>query len=552
VEIVLGSFLHALQVPVAGTILAGIGITLLVAGSRVWGMSGLIWRAGVVCAIMKSISPGGVILGPMVGILLEAFALDGALRLLGRNRIGYAVGGILAALMPLAQKIVSLLLVYGTDAVRLYVALFDYSARAFGIPGLSPASLLVAFGVVNTIVGAAAALLGIVVGRQALAVTTVRVRTAGITTPYAPPQPVPAHSFSLPLLLFHGLFLIGGLMVAGAIPWWIATIAVAVYVAAVAAVYPPVRSKLRRPRVWVEFTAIALLSGLLLGELTSTAPGWSWSGLEKGVVMALRGTLVVTGFGAIGIELRNPRIVRWFLRRGMGELAAALDVAFEALPAITVAFGEERKFLRAPLNLLARLVAFARDWLEFIEHAQAVRCRVFIVAGDRGSGKTTLLSRAVDLLRTAGERPAGILAPAVRAGEERSGYDLLDVTTGDIRTLCRRDLPDRGVSAGPFHFDPDAIRAGRGILTRAVEERAGVILIDEVGRLELDGGGWAPALDTLLRTFGGNLLLTVRPSLVERVIERWHMYPSRVWDASTLTPEVLADVLLTLRAATRD
>jgi nucleoside-triphosphatase THEP1 len=393
---------------------------------------------------------------------------------------------------------------------------------------------------------------GIRVGRQALAATTVRVRTASVATPYARPQPVSAHPFSFSLLLIHFLFLVFGLMVAGTVPLWSATLVVTAYVAAVAIVYSSVRSKLRRPRVWLEFTAIALLSGLLLGELTRTDPGWTWTGVEKGLVMAIRGTLVVTGFGAIGIELRNPWIARWFLRHGMSEFAAALDIAFEALPAITVALGEEKTLFQSPLRSLARLVAFARDWLDFIEHAQSVRCRVFIIEGDRGSGKTTLLARAVALLRSAGERSAGILAPAIRVGEERLGYDLLDVASGDARPLCRRDFPDQGVSAGPFFFDPEAIRAGRGILSRAVEERAGVILIDEVGGLELDGGGWSPALDTLRRTFRGNLLLTVRPSLVERVIERWHVYPTRVWDASTLSPEVLADVLLALRGAARE
>ncbi|MBP1599578.1 MAG: hypothetical protein H6Q05_4955, partial [Acidobacteria bacterium] len=71
-EIVLGSFLHNVGVPFTGTILACIGVAVLVAGLRLWDDPGVVWRAGVICSLMKSISPSSVILGPMVGILAEA------------------------------------------------------------------------------------------------------------------------------------------------------------------------------------------------------------------------------------------------------------------------------------------------------------------------------------------------------------------------------------------------------------------------------------------------------------------------------------------------
>jgi hypothetical protein len=66
VEIVAGSFLHNLQVPFSGTILTAFAILLLSAFSRLWKESGIIWRAGIICALMKSISPSAVIIGPMV------------------------------------------------------------------------------------------------------------------------------------------------------------------------------------------------------------------------------------------------------------------------------------------------------------------------------------------------------------------------------------------------------------------------------------------------------------------------------------------------------
>src|SRR5512137_442670 len=76
VEIVVGSFLHNLGVPFAGTVLAAFGVMVMTAGHRASPERGLIWRTALVCALMKSVSPSAVILGPMIGILMEGVLLE--------------------------------------------------------------------------------------------------------------------------------------------------------------------------------------------------------------------------------------------------------------------------------------------------------------------------------------------------------------------------------------------------------------------------------------------------------------------------------------------
>ncbi len=88
VEIVIGSFLHNLRIPFAGTILASQGILILIAFNQVWKESGIIFRAGIITALMKSISPSSVILGPMIGIFMEAALLELLLYIFRRGLIG--------------------------------------------------------------------------------------------------------------------------------------------------------------------------------------------------------------------------------------------------------------------------------------------------------------------------------------------------------------------------------------------------------------------------------------------------------------------------------
>jgi len=66
VEIILGSFLHNLKIPFSGMILSFISVWLLISFLQLWKENSIILRAGIICALMKSISPSALILGPMI------------------------------------------------------------------------------------------------------------------------------------------------------------------------------------------------------------------------------------------------------------------------------------------------------------------------------------------------------------------------------------------------------------------------------------------------------------------------------------------------------
>ena len=126
VEIVWGSFLHNLRVPFSGHILTAIGLIILISVSYRWREKGLFWRAGVICALLKTMSPSAIILGPMIAILSEAILLEAAVSLLGKNRIGFTVGAILAMSWNLVQFIISKVIAYGYNLVKLYESIMQY------------------------------------------------------------------------------------------------------------------------------------------------------------------------------------------------------------------------------------------------------------------------------------------------------------------------------------------------------------------------------------------------------------------------------------------
>ena len=165
-EIILGSFLHNLKVPFAGTILSIIGVIFLVSGNNVWPIKGIIWRSGVICAIMKTISPSADILGPMISIAAEAFLLESAIRIFGKSIGGYVLGGGLAVSWSLFYKIAGSILIFGPNIIELYSSLYKFAIKQLNFPNLTPWSLILLLFLLYMILGASAAIVGRKIGKN--------------------------------------------------------------------------------------------------------------------------------------------------------------------------------------------------------------------------------------------------------------------------------------------------------------------------------------------------------------------------------------------------
>lgn len=71
-----------------------------------------------------------------------------------------------------------------------------------------------------------------------------------------------------------------------------------------------------------------------------------------------------------------------------------------------------------------------------------------------------------------------------------------------------------------FQFSDAGLSFGRAAIRHAVAAGVEVLLVDEVGPLEMAGGGlWAPVREAAA-TFPGLFILTVRPSLVRELCAR--------------------------------
>jgi nucleoside-triphosphatase THEP1 len=518
-EIVLGSFLHNARVPFAGEFLTCIGIALLAAGRRLWPERGLLWRAGLVCASMKAVSPSAVIFGPMIAIAAEGLLMEAGTALPIGAVAGSLLGGGLAMSWALVQKIGNMLLFYGADTVALYSRGLE-KLRAFA--GLGQGGI---YGPLLALLGVyfAAGMLAAALGLKAGAGEKAGARP--VIPSAAAPRAAAHGEYSIPALAANMAFLITVLAAGKSLSAARLAAVAAVYGGLCAAFYPRARALLGRPGVWGGVLAVSLLAGLVLG-----AP-------LAGVYMALRAFVLTLGFAAVGEELLNPRIRAWLERFLGGTFFETLEFAFASLPGVLAAFPSGRELAGRPVASLRAVVAMAPAWLESLAGR-----RVFLITGGHGAGKSSLAAQLAAGLRQAGKRPGGIISEGLWKEGQRDGFDLVDLSCGTRTPLCRRAATWGAVSTGRFNFYDEGLAAGLKALSPETLAGADAVFVDEAGWLELEGKGWAPAFAGL-RGLKAPLVIVVRDYLTAQVSAALRLSSPVVWEAGkTAAAAALAEL----------
>ncbi len=539
-EIVLGSFFHNMRFPMSGTILSFFSVILLVSFSRIWRENGLFWRAGLIAALMKSVSPSAVILGPMTGIMLEGVLMETFVFLLGKNIAGYVTGGAMAVFSALLHKIVSLLVLYGYNLVRLLAYLYHFALQKMNIreSSLDPRVIVGLFVSLYLITGTLAALTGYYIGNRS--------RKTQADHDVLLPAPVSAGfsfsgGFSLAWLVSHLVLLSGLLWVTGHVPLSYAALVVFVYIAVCIARYKRAVRHLKKPFFWVQLVVITLVASLVWNTL-ETGDLFNREGLVTGLRMNLRAVLVMVSFSAISVELRNPLVRVILFRRGLARLYLSLNLAFSSLPLLMEAFAKPREIIRKPVTVITRTLALAGSLLNQYEESMQRQPVIFLVTGPVGAGKTTWLKEAVGELEEKGIHPAGLLAEGVMENnQKRHGYRLVSVADGETKPFGFAGKKKGKISTGRFTFYPDAVRWGEDILWKGLTGGAGVLIIDEVGSLELKGRGWALAINGLLKENAVPQVWAVRSRLVEAVQAAWSFRAAAVYDVQKDSPKDLAE-----------
>lgn len=153
-EISLGSVLKTLNVPLSGLVLAGIGMIVALTGRVFVPKRGSTLFIGVIAMLLKLFSLGGVIVGPMFGIIFEALVAEIVLSLGGRPRRSIlALAGAFGTAWVLLQPFVTGPLLFGRTAFAAWLDLIDRGSRLLGLDPRFAIGILLALLALHLVAG---------------------------------------------------------------------------------------------------------------------------------------------------------------------------------------------------------------------------------------------------------------------------------------------------------------------------------------------------------------------------------------------------------------
>ena len=138
-EMTLGSVLHLIFPPVAdtflvGLIMASIGCLIALCGRVFVPHRGSILLIGLITAVLKAFSLGGVKIGPIIGILAESLLLELGLLVMRRDSYAaFGVAGLLAVSWNFFHRFVMMGLLYGAGFFEVAERMVRDGSRLLGV-----------------------------------------------------------------------------------------------------------------------------------------------------------------------------------------------------------------------------------------------------------------------------------------------------------------------------------------------------------------------------------------------------------------------------------
>jgi len=534
IEIIGGSFLHNLKVPFSGTLLSMIAVFLLVAFSMHWKERGIIIRAGIIAALMKSISPSAVILGPMFAIFMEAVILELIWLLFGRNLLGYLLGGMLAVSWSLVHKVLTLIILYGFDLVKIADAFYQFLVLKTGLGEIGPAYLIILIVLIYYAAGMLAALAGYLSFRRLEHVAQKESSISDIGSSGNPfgteqgSQKYTAINLLLILLVlalslyflnkgFHIPALVSGVML----------------IAYVLVRYKRSIRNLKKPAIWVQLIVITLLA-TMLWEWINTGEFFTLNGLVIGLEINFRAMILIFSFSAISVELRNPIVRSLLYRNGFADLYKAITLAFSSLPLIIERLPQGRSLFKHRGSTLGNIFQLAEELLAIMEREPATHQNIFLVTGQIQEGKSSYVDDLVKEGKTK-FKVAGFIAPGTFKNNKRHSFSLMDLSKGESFLLGSRDKKDNWIRHKEFYFDPKSFLRGNSIIQDALKSEADLVILDELGPMELAGKGWANAIKMLEQNYDTAQVWVVRERILSEVKDRWHIPDENIYPIGSTT-----------------
>jgi len=133
---------------------------------------------------------------------------------------------------------------------------------------------------------------------------------------------------------------------------------------------------------------------------------------------------------------------------------------------------------------------------------------VIIVTGAIGIGKTTICEKVIEIARSLGYSCGGVITYKTQNGD----IIIKDIQTGEIKAFASTSNIHQGPRTVKYYFNPEGIDFGIQAIDRGTA--SDILLVDELGYLELSRQGFAKVIDQIVAGKIKSCILVIRKELL--------------------------------------
>lgn len=172
--------------------------------------------------------------------------------------------------------------------------------------------------------------------------------------------------------------------------------------------------------------------------------------------------------------------------------------------------------------------------------------RTFIITGDTDGGKTLFIKDLTEFLSLFEPDIQGFCSKGIFTSEGIKDFAMINLSDRSEIHLSTRSPRINYLPAGKFYFNPEAIEKGEAIVDSAIRSKTRILIIDEIGPIELNDMIWAKSLYRILSEYEGVLIITIRLKLIEKVIEKFMIHEAFIENIDKTTPRKTGEAILSL------
>lgn len=173
----------------------------------------------------------------------------------------------------------------------------------------------------------------------------------------------------------------------------------------------------------------------------------------------------------------------------------------------------------------------------------------FIISGEVHGGKTTYATHLAKRLTDEGFQVSGFVCPGTFHKQERTSFDIEFLNNGEKLPFAKNELADKWINFRRFSFNPEAIHKGNTIMKEVENSKQTVMLVDEIGKWELEEGGWYMGMKALMQKQETIKVIVIRKNFLSQMIEKFDLRNAIIFDIQNVSVQEAYERIISFKLA---